>query len=84
MIQERDLAEVVKSAVINNHAATLLAVLDGDVAHAFELSSRVTRIIEQFDIYSYYCNINPADPDLIKIEKRIRKLVNKVDEMLGR
>jgi hypothetical protein len=79
MTKERELFELVNNTVITANAAILKAVSDQS-ADLFELSIRMHRIIEQYDIYCYYYKQNPTGPDLTKIAARIPKLVKKVLE----
>ena len=53
MTKERELFELVNNTVITANAAILKAVSDQS-ADLFELSIRMHRIIEQYDIYCYY------------------------------
>ena len=82
MTQEQELFELVNSTVIKANTAMLTALAERS-RNIFELSIRMHRVIEQFDIYMYYYKQNPADPSLTKIATRIHKLVKKVSEMLG-
>jgi hypothetical protein len=79
MTKEQELFELVNNTVITANAAILKAVSDRS-ADLFELSIRMHRIIEQYDIYCYYYKQNPTDPALTKIAARIPNLVKKVLE----
>ena len=79
MTKEQELFELVNNTVITANAAILKAVKDQS-DNLFELSIRMHRIIEQYDIYCYYYKNNPNDPGLTKIAARIPKLVKKVLE----
>ena len=79
MTQQQELFELVNDTLITANAAILKAVKDQS-DNLFELSIRMHRIIEQYDIYCYYYKNNPSDPALAKIAVRITKLVKKVLE----
>ena len=81
MTEEQELFELVNNTVINANAAMLTALAERS-GYIFEMSIRIHRVLEQFDIYTYYYKENPANPNLTKIATRIRELVEKVCNLL--